>query len=67
MQFLLGIMKINEHGTPLCQPILLIVLGLAYVFAHALTLVTRKLCDFGYHSSLWVGVIVKSVIIRPPI
>jgi hypothetical protein len=67
MQFLLKIMKINAHGTPLYRPILLIVLKLAYVFACALSLVTRKICEFGYPGSLWVWVVVKSAIIRPPI
>jgi hypothetical protein len=37
------------------------------MLAHALTLVTQKLCEFGYPSSLWVWVIVKSAIIRSPI
>jgi hypothetical protein len=37
------------------------------VSAHALTLVIRKFREFEYPSSLWVWVIVKSVIIRPPI
>jgi hypothetical protein len=38
-----------------------------YVFTCAFPLVTRKFCEFGYPGSLWVWVVIKSAIIRPPI
>jgi hypothetical protein len=66
MRFLSKIMKINTHGTPLCRLVLLIALKLAYVFVCALSLVTRKFCEFGYPGSLWVWVVVKSAVIRSP-
>jgi hypothetical protein len=59
MRFLLKIMKINAHETPLCRPILLIVLETGHVFTCALSLVTRKFCEFGYPGPLWVWVVVK--------
>jgi hypothetical protein len=33
----------------------------------ALTLVTQKLHEFGYRSSLWIWVIIKSIFVKPPI
>jgi hypothetical protein len=66
-RFLLEIMKINVREMPLCWPILLIVLKLAYVFARVLSLITRKFCEFGNLGSLWVWVVIKSAVIRFPI
>jgi hypothetical protein len=66
-RFLLKIMKINAREMLLCWPIPLTVLKLAYVFTRVFSLVTQKFCEFGYPGSLWVWVVIKSVVIRFPI
>jgi hypothetical protein len=66
-RFLLEIMKINVREMPLCRPILLIVLKIGLCVARVLSLITRKFCEFGYPGSLWVWVVIKSVVIRFPI
>jgi hypothetical protein len=37
------------------------------MFARVFSLITQKFCEFGYPSSLWVRVVIKSAVIRFPI